>query len=462
MKETNEVKTTNEQMSTSKKVPLKTMLSWPTMTISISVASALIGFITYYATDVMGISAMSAGVIFMLSKIFDGFTDVMAGYLIDKAHFKMGKGRPWQFAIIGYWASLVLMFSAPEMGVNASYVYLFVTYSMANSVFMTLYNCSDPVYLSNALDDSQQSVSILAFAGFISLVFTMLASMILPQMVKTMGTTRGGWTKLSLILAVPFTLLALVRILVIKEKKNNAQTVAQKMSLKEMVSLLLGNKYILIFALIILISNIGSTSYTTAQTYYYTWILGDIGIASIMSLSMLPIIIVIMIMPVLSKKFGFLPVIRVTTLIGMAGYLIRLVNYKNIALLFFSNVISMMGFYTMFSFAATFVIDCIDYGEWKSGTRSEGTISCAQSVTAKIGTAVGSGIIGVLMGISGYNGNAAVQSGSANTMIIALYSVVPALLCLVQFILLKIYNIDKLLPQIRADLEARHRSAEIK
>lgn len=454
MREKNTIKTEKTQAVATKRVPLKTMLSWPTLTISTSVAAALLGFATYYATDILGLSAITVGFVFMLTKIFDGVTDIVAGYIIDKVHLKMGKGRPWQLAIIGYWISIFLFFSAPKIGITASYVYLFVTYSMINSVFMTLLNCSDPVYLSNSLDDSQQSVSVLAFTGFISLVFTMVASMILPQLVKSMGTTREGWMQMSLILAIPFTLLSLVRILVIKEKKNVGA--AEKISIKDMVQLLIHNKYILIFALIIFISNIGSSSYATAQTYYYTWIMGDIGLGSIMSLSMLPIIIVIMIMPVLSKKFGFLKVIRTTTLIGMLGYLIRLVDYKSVALLFISNVVSMMGFYTMFAFAATFVIDCIDYGEWKNGTRSEGTISCAQSVMSKIGAAVGAGVIGVLMGLAGYDGNAAAQTGTANTMIIVLYSVVPAVLCLVQFILLKVYDIDKHLPQIRADLDAKH------
>lgn len=458
MREKKEDSSKRQQNMSKKKVPLKTMLSWPTLTISTSVSAALIGYATYYATDILGLSAITVGFIFMLTKIFDGFTDIVTGYFIDKMHFKMGKGRPWQLAIIGYWVSIVLMYSAPKLGVTASCIYLFVTYSMINSVFMTLLNCSDPVYLSNSLDDSQQSVSVLAFTGFISLVFTMVASMILPQLVKTMGTTREGWMKMSLVLAIPFTLLSLVRILVIKEKKNVAAA-TEKISVKDMLQLLIHNKYILIFALIIFISNIGSSSYATTQTYYYTWIMGDIGLGSIMSLSMLPIIIVIMIMPVLSKKFGFLNVIRTTTLIGMLGYLIRLVNYKSVGLLFVSNVISMTGFYTMFAFAATFVIDCIDYGEWKNGTRSEGTISCAQSVMSKIGAAVGAGVIGVLMGLAGYNGNAAAQTGSANVMIIVLYSVVPAVLCLIQFILLRVYDIDKHLPKIRAELDEKHNGA---
>ena len=65
-------------------------------------------------------------------------------------------------------------------------------------------------------------------------------------------------------------------------------------------------------------------------------------------------------------------------------------------------------------------------------------------------------MIGVLMGLSGYEGTAQVQVQSANTMIIMLYSVVPAILCAVQFIILKVYDLDKLLPQIRKDLAQKH------
>ncbi|HIT89086.1 MAG TPA: MFS transporter, partial [Candidatus Merdenecus merdavium] len=173
------------------------------------------------------------------------------------------------------------------------------------------------------------------------------------------------------------------------------------------------------------------------------------------SLSMLAIIIVIVLTPFLSKKFGFTNVMRATTLIGAFGYLIRLFAIHNIPLLFVTNMVSMMGFYTMFSFGGTFVLECIDYGEWKTGVRSEGTIACAQSVTSKIGTAVGVGLVGVLMGISGYQGSEVVQSEGSRNMIIALFSIVPAVFCIIQFVLLKVYDLDKLLPQINKDLEER-------
>ena len=437
------------------KVPKQLLLAWPSRTISYAVASVLLGYVTFFATDFLGISAATAGLVFMISKIFDGFTDIAAGYAIDRTKTKIGKGRPYELALIGYWLAIVLLFSAPEMGVKPSIIYLFIMFSMINSVFLTLLQCSEPVYLANSLKHADHSIPIQAVTGFISLIFTMAAAMILPQLVATIGATREGWRVIAIFMAIPFTLIGLIRFMVVKERKDITKASEAHITLKEMAMLLKQNKYILMFATIILLSNIGSNIVNSATTYYFAYIIGDISKASIMSLSMLAIIIVIVLTPMLSKRFGFIKVMRTTTLIGMFGYLIRLIDISNLTLLFVSSVFGMMGFYTMFSFVGKFVIDCMDYGEWKTGVRSEGTVAAAQSVTSKIGTAFGVGAIGFFMGISGYNGALDIQSASANQMIIMLYSVIPAIFCLIQYVMLRLYDLDDLLPQIRKDLELK-------
>lgn len=435
------------------KVSKKILFAWPTRSIAIGVMATLMGYVTYYATDFMGLSAGTVGVIFLISRIFDGFTDLAAGFIIDRTHTKWGKGRPYELALIGYMLSMVLLFSAPKMGVTAGQIYLFVMYSLANSIFLTLLNCNESVHLANALEKPEQSVTILAFNGFIGLVFTMASAILLPQLANTIGQTQQGWIMISIGLAIPLTLFGLIRMFLVKERTDIGTV--EKVTLKQMISLIAKNKYILIFSLIILVGNMGTALVQNGGIYYFKYIIGDLGVQSLMSLSMLAIIIVVVLMPALSKKFGFVNVLRVTTILGLIGYLIRLISLQNIALLFVSNILSTMGFTTVFSFAGTFIIDCMDYGEWKNGVRTEGATACVQSVTAKIGTAFGAGAIGIMMGMAGYVGGAKVQVDSANTMIIVLYSVIPALFCVLQFILLRIYDLDKLLPEIRAQLKEK-------
>lgn len=435
------------------KLPLRMKLAWPTQTISFAIGSVLFGYVTYFATNYMYLDPAVVGMLFMVSKIFDGFTDVVAGYLIDRTHSRFGKGRPYSLAMVGYWICVLLLFAGPTLEGQAGYVYLFILYTLINSVFLTLNGCSESVYLANALEDTSQSVSLLSISNLISMVFTLAGSILMPQLIKTVASSREGWAMVTWAIAIPFAAISVIRFLAVKEVRSVSNV--EKIEIRDMLRLLGHNKYILLFSMVILVSNIGNYLVSNVGTYYYQYIMGDVGIGSMMNITLLSAVIAIAITPALAKRFGLTNVVRVCTVIGLVGYLLRLVNIHSVPLLFVSNLMSFLGFYPMFSFSNSFVIDCMDYGEWKNKTRSEGSIACAQSVTSKIGTALGTALVGVLMGAAGYQGKLDVQPDAANTMIIILNSLVPAVICLMQLILLHFYDLDKKLPQIREDLKAK-------
>lgn len=441
------------------KVSKKILFAWPTRSISIGIAAAFAGYITFFATDFMGISAMTAGIIFMISKFFDGVTDLIAGYIVEHTHTKMGKGRPYELTLIGYWVTVVLMFAAPKMGVSASCIYLFVMYTLCNSVFLTLLSCCESVYLANSLENPDHSVSILSFNGIMTMLFSMVAAIVMPQVVKIFCTSRTDWAVVAIVLAIPCTIVGLIRFLVVKERKDISTSAQSNISVKEMVGLLGHNKYALMFAVVLLFANIGTASSQAVGTYFNLYILGDIGLGSILSLTMVSAILGMIVTPALSKKFGFVKVMRVSAILGVIGNLMRLINIRNIGLLFVSGMLAMLGPYMIYMFAGTFVIDCMDYGEWKNGVRSEGTIACVQGFTSKVGTALGAGVTSILMGIAGYSGTLDVQPDSALTMIIMLNSVVPAIFCLTEYIFLRKYDLDKQINGIRAELETKRNNA---
>lgn len=51
------------------------------------------GLITYFYTNVMSVSAGMVGMIMLISRIFDGLSDVAIGLIMDKVHSKHGRGR---------------------------------------------------------------------------------------------------------------------------------------------------------------------------------------------------------------------------------------------------------------------------------------------------------------------------------------------------------------------------------
>ena len=52
-------------------------------------------FVMIYLTDTVGLNPGIVGTLMAVAKIFDGFSDIIFGSLIDKTHTKMGKARPW-------------------------------------------------------------------------------------------------------------------------------------------------------------------------------------------------------------------------------------------------------------------------------------------------------------------------------------------------------------------------------
>ena len=60
----------------------------------------LSSFVMIYLTNTIGLSAGIVGTLIAVSKLFDGFTDIFFGSMIDKTHSRLGKARPWM--LYGY------------------------------------------------------------------------------------------------------------------------------------------------------------------------------------------------------------------------------------------------------------------------------------------------------------------------------------------------------------------------
>lgn len=247
--------------------------------------------------------------------------------------------------------------------------------------------------------------------------------------------------------------VGLLRFLTIKEVRTVTHGKSEQVNLKEDLRLLFGNKYILLIGAMLLISNICSQSLST--NYYCTYILHDIGMASLIALGLLSVVPILILAPVLTKKFGLMRVMTICCFIGAAGFLIKLINPQSIPLVIISSFIGSLGYYPVWFLCNAVIIDTMDYGEWKFGRRAQGTLSCVNGISSKLGTALGAGLLGLMMGMTDYNGLLEIQSSAANNMIIALLSVVPAILCAAMGAFGLFYDLDKQMSEIRSDLNEK-------
>ena len=106
------------------------------------------------------------------------------------------------------------------------------------------------------------------------------------------------------------------------------------------------------------------------------------------------------------------------------------------------------------------LIDVMMYGEWKNGKLAEGAVFAATGLGTTLGAGVGQALSGIVLGLFGYDGTLEVQSATAILGIKVCYAVVPTILMLVAVLLFFLYDLDKKMPQINADLEERHAAAQ--
>lgn len=431
-------------------------IGWSSRALSISVNVVLTMQITYFCTNVLGMSPILTGTILLATRIFDGFTDLAAGALINKVRTRFGLVRHYEICIIPLWISTVLLFSAPvAMSITVKAVWVFLFYSLANAVFATMLNSSDAVYLSRAFSSQVVRSKILSVNGLIIMLFSAAVSMTLPRLMATMGTTEGGWTKIALLFGVPMGIIGLGRFLLVKEIDDTEMKVPEPVKITEGLRVLAGNKYVFMVAVTSLLCQVISTLYSTSGTYYFQYIVGDLSSLGILGMLGLIAPIFMLFFPALLRKIGAINIVRWAAVIGIIGYGVKIFAGTNIPLLLITGLLGSLGALPMSFMVNIYLIDCMTYGEWKTGKRTDGFISVMAQFGNKVGQGLASAGIGILMGVVGFDGMAAVQSDAVKNMIIGLYSWIPAIVLVVMLLILAKYDLDKRMPQIKQELEAR-------
>lgn len=99
--------------------------AWGSREVSETANVLLLGYMMFYCTNTLGLNAGIVGILLAVSKVIDGFTDVVVGYIVDKTHTRLGKGRPYELCIFGTWICTFLMYSCPE-GLEDTIKYVWV------------------------------------------------------------------------------------------------------------------------------------------------------------------------------------------------------------------------------------------------------------------------------------------------------------------------------------------------
>lgn len=376
------------------------------------VYSAISAFLLVYYTEVIGASAAAAASIIAISKVFDGISDLIMGYIVDHTNSKYGEARPWIARLcVPLAVCTVLMFSVPSSFTGkAQLVYMFLTYNLVSTIFYTGVNVPYATLQGLMTTDQYERGLLGNFRNLLSTFGTMTINTVVLKMTGFFGGgdkyAQKGWTITVAILMVLFVILNMFMFFTCKERVTDQNK--EKKDGKESVSFVKGivsmvkNKYWLLMVCNLFFMYFMMSIFFGTVLYFTKYNMGDESryamVANLLSAAQ---IITLFITPFLMKKISK----RYLNMTGMAvvalGCAIGGLT-TSYPLICMTSVLKGIGF----GFAGSTMFGClqdaITYGEWKAGYNAAGMGNAAASFCMKIGSGLGTAALGWILAAGGF------------------------------------------------------------
>lgn len=414
-------------------------------------------FVTFFYTDALGLNPGIIGSIMMFSRLADGITDMLMGYVMDRVKTKYGKARPWLLWLaVPIAIACVLVFLVPNTGDLGKYIYVAITYNLVTTLLYTMINIPYGALTSLMSRDQNQRTVINIFRMLMAQIGSLIINAFTLPFVNSVGgsSSQKSWIIVSIIYASLAAALFLLCFAKTKERVRVSLEQKKKINFSESFGLIFKNNYWLIIVGIWVSMALGMSLSGSVGTYYAKYILGDENMAGfIASVAIIPVILCMPLVAPLSKKFGKRNVALVGSCISLLAQFLMLINPESASWLITCSLIKGVGSAALTGTLFAMVADTIEYGQWKTGRRVEGMLYSSTTFGAKIGAGVGGAVALAVIGAAGYNGLAAVQTEATLAAIKNMYLIVPIPFLILIPVFYIFYKLDKIYPTVMADLQ---------
>ena len=434
-------------------------------------------YLLFFYTDVFGLTAAAAGIMFFVSRILDAFFDVAIGMTADRTKSRWGKFRPYiLFGAIPLAISAVLAFTTPGFGDTGKLVYAYITFIL----FMFLYSTVNIPYTALLGVISGDPVERTSAASF-KFVGAYLAGFIVSATALPFakyfgnGNQGKGWQETMIIYGIAAILFFLVTFLSTRER---IQPIAkEKTSVKKDLSDLFKNTpWVLLFIVTILFILFVCIR-LSVTTHYFKYYIGLQEVSIFGSLHQYGYVELTSVFNTVGQAFSLIGVLLVPWFAKVSGrkravtilFIVALIctgsfyflSPGNLTLIFVLQAIGSLTGGPISTLLWVMYADTADYSEWKTGRRATGLVFSASIMSNKLGWAIGSMIAGLILASTGFVANMAqninVLNGLVNMMsIIPVAAGIVALIILVFF-----YKLDEpTMEKVKTELEERRKAGE--
>jgi GPH family glycoside/pentoside/hexuronide:cation symporter len=388
----------------------------------------------------------------------------LIGYAIDHTHTRWGQSRPYflwgaiPFAIFAY-----LAFAVPaSLSAAGKIAWAYATY-IGLSFMYTVVNIPMASILPSLTADPQERTKLATSRQFFAFLGSTLVSSCALKLVDTLGNGNDslGFRLVMLIFGIVSTLIFFFTFFNVRE--INPAKAEKKASLKDTLKSLINNQPWKIFALNIVFMFASLYIQSSAIVYYYESVVGSrslsVTVATIMSI--VPAISNLTV-PWLSRHTTKKKLFMASSAVQLAGIALIALAGKNVPLIYAGAIICGFAYGIKVSIYFSMQADPVDYGIWKTGVNTAGSMSAVNGFIGKLAQALAGYLGASLIAWGGYEAEAAVQSASAVSCIQWMYLYLPMIFIILSMLTMHFYKLDEIYPTIVKELKERNNKEESK
>tara|TARA_B100000131_G_C18087187_1_gene600677 strand:- start:386 stop:1783 length:1398 start_codon:yes stop_codon:yes gene_type:complete len=448
-------------------LPLKTIVNYNIPTVGVGFMFFIVSlYLMKFSTDVLLISPAVMGLIFGISRIWDAVTDPLAGYLSDRTTLKAGRRRPWMLASVPFICGAFYVMWNPALGLSSTYNAVWM--GIAVLLFFTSMTAFVVPHTSLGAELSTNYHERTKIFGLRHMLWnsgSLLALIAMHQLIVRADVRQTAFF-ISIVAALVTAALIIWMFLAVKERPE-FQGRGEPNPFVAFTDVL-KNKYALLLLVVFFIESLGGATIGILTPYIAEYIVGrpDKTVIYIL-LYLIPSVVSVPLWVPLSRRIGKKTLWLFSMLVtgfGFGGmfFLLFLEETQSDILISILALICGLGAGSGAVVAPSIQADIIDYDEYRSGKRKEGTYFATWNFVFKSATGITMMLTGFVLSASGFVPNVE-QGDTAKLALLTLYAIFPLVCYSVGALIFSRFKLDEsVYKEIRSSLDEGKRSSQAK
>lgn len=427
-------------------------------------------YLLIFYTNVFGISAAAAGVMFLIVRIVDVVWDPIVGAFVDKHNPKLGKYR--SYLVLGGIPLTGLAILCFWNGFSGSLLYAYITY-VGLSMLYTLINVPYGALNASLTRDTDEITKLTSVRMFMANLGGLAVGYGIPILVKIFSPdgkinspeSGNAWFITMTIYALTGLTLLIFCFYQTKERVVMAENETSDVKVSDLWTEFKRNRPLRILAFFFITAFAMMAIGNSAGSYYMIYnVQAPDMLPYFMALGSIPAFIFMPMVPAIKRAIGKKRMFYVFLSVAIIGmtllYIISVIPAlkTQIWLVFIAQFIKSTGIIVATGYMWALVPEVISFGEHTTGKRISGIVNALTGIFYKAGMALGGVVPGLVLAFVGFDKNNQVtQSAFAEQGILWLVAVIPCILLFLAMFIISRYELeDNVIDRINMEIEERH------